>query len=508
VTPTFLALLLSGVLAPAAAAEVRLAGIFGDGMVLQRDLPLPIWGTAAPGEEVTVLLGPRRARAKADAEGRWRALLDPLPAGTGLTLAVEGKGRSTIRDVGVGEVWICSGQSNMEWPVSRSAGADEETARAEDADLRLLVVPHRVAGEPREGSEGLWTSASPKTVPSFSAVALAFGREIRSALGVPVGLIQATWGGTPAEAWTSRGGLEGEGALRPMLERWERTLAEFPEAKKRFDEETALWREASAKARSEGRPEPGAPSPPAGPDHPHRPSGLWNGMIAPLLPFAIRGAIWYQGESNASRAEEYAVLFPALIRDWRRAWGRGDFPFLFVQLANFRPGGAPDGRTWAELRDAQRRTLSLPNTAMAVTIDIGDPADIHPRNKGEVGRRLALAAKARVHGLGGVDSGPFYRSMSVEGDSARLRFDGVGGGLRARGALAGFEIAGEDRRFVPGEARIDGEDVLVRSPEVARPLAVRYAWADDPPVSLFNAEGLPASPFCTDGGSVGAAGAR
>ncbi|MGH7152051.1 MAG: sialate O-acetylesterase, partial [Planctomycetota bacterium] len=402
----------------------------------------------------------------------------------------------------------CSGQSNMEWPADRSAGAEEETTRPADPDLRLLVVPHRVSGEPQQELDARWVGASPNSVPGFSAVALAFGRELRSSLGVPVGLIQATWGGTPAEAWTPRQGLETSEVLRPILERWERSLAEYPEAKRRFEEETARWREASSKAKPEGKPQPRAPSAPAGPDHPHRASGLWNGMVAPLVPFAIRGAIWYQGESNAARAEEYATLFPEMIRRWREAWGGGEFPFLFVQLANFRPGGKADGSTWAELRDAQRRALSLPHTAMAVTIDIGEPGDIHPRNKREVGRRLSLAAKVRVYGLGGTDSGPEYRSASVEGDALRLRFDPASGGLVAKGELLGFEIAGEDRRFVPAQARIDGETVLLRSPEVARPVAARYAWADDPPVSLFNGAGLPASPFRTDDGPWQTPGAR
>jgi sialate O-acetylesterase len=490
--------LLAGLLLAApASADVRLASVFGDGMVLQRGVPVPVWGTADTGEEVRVTLGDRVAQAKADSEGRWKATLEPLEAGRGLELVAAGRNRVAARDVRVGEVWVCSGQSNMEWPVERSAGAEEEVARPADPDLRLLVVPHRVSGEPQREFDARWVETSPRSVPAFSAVALAFGRELRSSLGVPVGLIQSTWGGTPAEAWTPRRGLEADEVLRPILERWEKNLAEYPEAKKRFEEETARWKEASSKAKGEGKPGPRAPAPPPGPDHPHRASGLWNGMIAPLVPFAIRGTIWYQGESNASRAWQYATLFPQMIGEWRQAWAQGEFPFLFVQLANFRPEEKTDGVTWAELREAQRRTLSLPHTAMAVTIDIGESGDIHPRNKKEVGRRLSLAAKARVYGLEGVDSGPLFRSESVEGDALRLHFDHAGG-LVAKGDLVGFEVAGEDRRFHPAQARIDGETVLVTSPEVPRPVAARYAWADDPPVSLFNAAGLPASPFTTN----------
>ncbi len=495
-------------LAAPALADVRLASIFAEGMVLQRGAPIPVWGTADPGEEVTVSIGGRSARANADSGGRWRATLEPLEAGRGLELLAAGWNRLAVRDVRVGEVWVCSGQSNMEWPVNRSAGAEEEAARPADADLRFLVVPHRVSGEPQQEFDARWVEASPTSVPSFSAVALAFGRELRASLGVPVGLVRATWGGTPAEAWTPRQGLETSEVLRPILERWTKNLAEYPEAMKKFEEQTAHWKEASSKAKAEGKAEPRAPSAPPGPEHPHRASGLWNGMVAPLVPFAIRGAIWYQGESNASRAEQYATLFPEMIRRWREAWGQGEFPFLFVQLANFRPGGKADGVTWAELRDAQRRTLTLPHTAMAVTIDIGEPGDIHPRNKTEVGRRLSLAAKARVYGLGAIDSGPLFRSDSVEGDALRLHFDHAKGGLVARGGLAGFEIAGEDRRFVPAQARIDGETVLLRSPEVPRPVAARYAWADDPPVSLFNKAGLPASSFSTKDWPWQTAGAR
>jgi sialate O-acetylesterase len=317
---------------------------------------------------------------------------------------------------------------------------------------------------------------------------------------VPIGLIHTSWGGTPAEAWTSAAALAAEPELAPIGKDWEQKLADYPKSLEKYRNQLDEWHQASLKAETDGKP---APPPPQFPSDPYssswRAAGLYNGMVAPLIPYGIRGAIWYQGESNADRAYQYRKLFPVMIQDWRRAWGQGDFPFLFVQLAGFVQDWSPK-TTWAELREAQLRTLSLPKTGMAVAADIGDPYDIHPKNKQEVGRRLALAAQAIAYGKDVVYSGPVYESKTLEGDKIRLRFKHVTGGLTAKGGkpLKGFEIAGEDRKFVPAQANIEGNTVVVRSDKVPRPVAVRYAWADYPECSLYNRAGLPASPFRTD----------
>lgn len=448
-------------------AAVKLPSIFADHMVLQRDVPITVWGTADPGEAITVKIGDASATGAAGPDGRFAVELRPLPAGGPHTLVVNAV---EVKDVLVGEVWVCSGQSNMEWPVAASKDPEKEIAAADFPRLRHFAVKKAIASEPRADVEGAWAVASPATAGSFTAVGFFFGRELLKDLDVPIGLVHTSWGGTPAEAWTSRETLAADPALKPLLDRWDAAVA--ADAKKG--------------------------------ESPHRASGLFNAMLAPLTRYAIRGAIWYQGESNASRAFQYRTLFPAMIRDWRRSFSRGDFPFLFVQLANFTPAlPDPAESDWAELREAQTMTLALPNTAMAVTIDIGDAKDIHPRNKQEVGRRLALAALAMTYGKKVPFSGPLYQSMAVEGDAIRVRFAHADGGLGARdgGAARGFAIAGPDKKFVwADEAKIDGASVVVRSAKVAQPVAVRYAWANNPEdANLVNAgSGLPASPFRSD----------
>ncbi len=483
-------------------ADVRLPALFSDNMVLQRGVRVPVWGHADPAEPVTVTLGRYRATTMADENGRWLVRLSPLAAGGPYELAISGTNTIVLRNVLVGEVWVCSGQSNMAWPVSRATNAEQEIAQAGYARIRLFQVARAVAETPQDDLTGAWSECSPETVPGFSAVAYYFGREVHNALGVPVGLVHTSWGGTPAEAWTSLPALEAEPALAPLLEHWETVVAGYDDeaAMRRYEAQMARWREADEQARASGEPRPAQPRRPAHPGNsPNRPASLYNAMIAPLVPYAMRGAIWYQGESNAGRAYQYRRLFPTMIRDWRRAWGQGEFPFLFVQLANFQSRGQ-DPRAWAELREAQLMTLSLPNTGMAVTADVGEPLDIHPRYKQEVGRRLALAARAIAYGDELAHSGPIYTSHAVEGDAVRLRFRHTGGGLLAASEpLRGFTVAGNDRRFVWADAGIDGDTVVVRSDAVPRPVAVRYAWADDPgPCDLYNGEGLPASPFRTD----------
>jgi sialate O-acetylesterase len=490
-------------------AEVKLPSLLSDGLVLQQGMKVNIWGTADPGERVSVTLKDQQVSGVADGGGQWKVKLGPLNAGGPFTMTVAGKNTITLHDVLVGEVWVCSGQSNMEMPVGTNPQGwsanvnnyEDEIAHADHPMLRLFTVQKAVAGKPQQDVHGYWAAARPQTVAEFSAVGYFFGRDLLKVLNVPVGIIHSSWGGTPAEAWTSRGTLESDPDFTSILDAGTKLLSPYPKIFQDFEQRLGQWRQDSDKAESDGAPVPPAPTAPDDPRrHPWRPAGLFNAMIMPLTPYAIRGAIWYQGESNADRPAQYRKLFPAMIRDWRRVWEEGDFPFLFVQLANW--GISQPRSNWAELREAQLMTLSLPKTGMAVAIDIGDGSDIHPKNKQDVGYRLALAAQAVAYGRDVMYSGPIYESMAVEGDKIRLRFKCVYGGLVAKNSpsssLSGFEIAGDDHKFVAAEAQIDGNTVVARSEKVPHPVAVRYAWAMNPLCNLYNRSGLPASPFRTD----------
>jgi sialate O-acetylesterase len=531
-----------------APAAVKLPAILGDHMVLQSGAPVPIWGSADPGEAVSVSVNGVTKEATADDTGKWQVVLDPLEPGGPIEIQIAGTNTLTLRDVLVGEVWVCSGQSNMEWSVRNSNNAAEEIAAATDGQIRLFTVNKAVADEPLDDCIGQWVVCSPQTVQNFSAVGYFFGRQLRKDLQVPVGLINTSWGGTPVESWISRQSLAANETVSYMLQRWEEALQKYPQQKKDYETALAAWqkeldaakaeearlREAvergadvdpatDAAAELEGKPadaaddanapkrrtvaeiEKAKPQPPGDPSaSPWAPASLYNGMIAPIVPCAVRGAIWYQGESNAGRAKEYQTLMPMLIEDWRRAWSdeKAAFAFYMVQLANFTAATPqPVESDWAELREAQfLTTQKLEHVGIATAIDIGEANDIHPRNKQEVGRRLALAAEAMTYGMKDVvPSGPVYDGMTVEGSSIRLKFKHIGGGLVQKGdRLAGFQIAGEDRKWVWADAKIDGESVVVSSPDIARPVAVRYAWANNPPSTLYNQAGLPALPFRTD----------
>jgi sialate O-acetylesterase len=495
-----------------ARADVRLPKIIGDHMVLQQGMPAPIWGWADPGEKVTVTLGTCTATATACDRGKWMVKLDAMEAGGPHQVIVQGNNTITLNDVLVGEVWVCSGQSNMQFSVAAARNAEQEIAAANYPKIRLFTVARETADTPQDDCQGSWAACTPETVPGFSAVAYFFGRYLEKELDLPIGLVNTSWGGTPAEAWTSLDAQKDVPELAPTVTRWNQAISQYdPEAaRQRYEKAVQAWKQAAAKAKGEGKPAPRRPRAPQDPARsPHRPANLYNGMIAPLIPLAIRGVIWYQGESNAGRAEQYETLFPDMIRNWRDKWGQGDFPFLFVQLAPYRYGNA-DPRNCAELREAQRLTLeSVPNTGMAVTTDIGNVKDIHPKNKQDVGKRLALWALAKTYGKDMVYSGPLYQSMAVEGDKIRVRFEHVGGGLVANGGpLTDFTIAGKDGEFVPAEATIDGQTVVVHSDQVSAPVAVRFGWRDDAEPNLFNREGLPASPFRTDDFPLVTAGAR
>jgi sialate O-acetylesterase len=474
----------------AAHAEVKLHGLFGDNMVLQRDAAVPVWGWADDGEKVTVEFRNQKVSTTAK-DGKWMVKLKKLKAGGPDELRVNGKSTAiALKNVLVGEVWIASGQSNMEWPMRASFSPDTEIPRTENGMLRLYTVPKLKAEEPRDNVPATWQQCNPSTTPNFSAVAYYFGRDLAKALNVPVGIIHTSWGGSPAEVWMSEDVLTSNPAYKTnIFDAYSAQAARAKEAIAAFEKEQEA---AKAEGKTFNKRRPGMP---------WRPTELYNGMIAPLIPYAIKGAIWYQGESNAGRAHQYRTLFADMIRNWRADWDQGDFPFLLVQLAPFMEiKEQPSESAWAELREAQAlATKKLPKVGMAVITDVGDEKDIHPKKKEPVGARLALAAQKIAYGQDIVYSGPTYKGMKVKDGKAVLSFENVGSGLEARGGeLKGFAIAGADKKFVWAKAEIQGDKVIVSSPEVSEPVAVRYGWADFPVVNLWNKDGLPASPFRTD----------
>jgi sialate O-acetylesterase len=479
-------------------ADVRLPAVFGDHMVLQQGIPVPIWGWADEGERVTVEFRGQKVATRA-VNGQWWVKLKPLRAGGPDAMVVRGHNYLGIQDVLVGEVWVCSGQSNMEWPLRASFAATNDIAQSANPNLRLFSVPKLRALVPTNDVRAAWQLSDPNSTPGFSAVAYYFGRALERDRRVPVGLIHSSWGGSPAEVWMSDGFLRGDPEYKKDI------VDPYRETRRAYEQNLAQWEKERAAAAQAGQKfEKGRSW------EPWRPTELYNGMIAPLIPYALRGAIWYQGESNASRARQYRRLFVEMIANWRRDWGQGDFTFLAVQLAPWDRGkkralaeitASPMESDWAELREAQNlATERLPKVGVAVITDVGDKDDIHPAKKEPVGERLALAARVlayreRVHGLS-----PTCRSVRFQGAKAIVRFNHVGPGLEARGGeLTGFAVAGADRVFAWAKAEVVGKDqVAVCSPEVANPVAVRYGWADYPVVNLWSKDGLPASPFRTD----------
>jgi sialate O-acetylesterase len=482
-------------------AAVKPHALIGDNMVLQQGMKVSIWGTADAGEKVTVRFQEQEA-ATAAKDGKWLVHLENLKPGGPYEMTIAGTNTITLKNILVGEVWICGGQSNMEWSVRMSAEPEKTAADSANPQIRLFTVAKRPASGPLYQVEGKWLECGAKTVMNFSAVGYFFGKDLQKARQVPIGLVQDCWGGTPAEAWTSRSTMEAEPSLKPLVERQDQALAGYPSTLDKYIAALTKYREEIVDANARGHDLPNPPSPPTNPArNPGGPTTLYNGMIAPVVPYAIRGAIWYQGESNANRAYEYRTLIAAMIKNWRGAWGEGEFPFLIVQLAPFmKIAPEPQESAWAELREAQLLTsLHLPNTGLAVITDVGDQADIHPKQKQPVGARLALAARALAYGEKIVYSGPIYHDLRIEGDRAILHFTHQGGGLAAKDrTLTGFAIAGEDRKFVNAQAEIQGDKIAVWSPKVSHPAAVRYGWANYPTGNLFNKEGLPASPFRTD----------
>jgi sialate O-acetylesterase len=634
-------------------AQVRVPSIIGDNMVLQAAMKVRMWGTASPGERVTVRLNSQSSSATADASGHWQTFVGPFKAGGPFDLTIAGTNTLTFKNILIGEVWICSGQSNMEWPLINAKDGAIAVAEANYPEIHLFTVEKNTSATPLDDVKGRWVVTTPDTVGQFSAVGYFFGRELYQRLKTPIGLIHTSWGGTPAESWTSYEALAANPELKPIIDRYQESLRSLPEREKDFARVMAQWEQhniyldpgnkgealgyagdsvnavdwkkmnlpqyfetagldidgavwfrkqieipsswagkdlvlnltpiddydttyfngtriggigretpdsyskprhytvpgrlvdhshiviavrvfdaagnggfagggdmslapagdKTSAIRLEGawdyKVEVGFPSkhpdwgsrPQApGPNNQNSPSVLYNAMLAPLTPYAIRGAIWYQGESNAGRAYQYRTLFPLMIRNWRGAWNEGDFPFYFVQLANWQPRKPePSDSEWAELREAQSMTLREPQTGMAVIIDIGDTNDIHPRNKLDVGHRLAVWALARTYQQAVEYSGPLYDSFSIEGDRIRIHFKHAAGLKTADGqSPKAFAIAGADRKFYWADARIDGETIVASSSKVAKPMAIRYAWADNPEVNLYNGVNLPASPFRTD----------
>jgi sialate O-acetylesterase len=513
-----------------ACAEVRVPAIIGEHMMLQAGSHTPLWGWADPGESIAVTVGGSKAATTAGPDGKWQVVFTDLKAGdTPVRVSIVGRNALTFEDVLIGDVWVCSGQSNMALPVRRILGRDANDPKGlgqvNHPQIRLFKLPKETSLDPLSDCKGSWSPCTPAEAREFSATGYYFGREIHLAGKIPVGLINASRGGSSGQMWTSLEALKSEPGLSDYLKRILAAKADYPQRKEaylkwkqdssKWPETLKRWEAEAAKDLAEGEPAPAKPTKPV--ETMPRPEGmdpwednvmnlptvLFNGMISPILPFGIKGAIWYQGEGNTDEAELYRTLFTAMVRDWRKRWGQGDFPFYVVQLSGFQaPRDQPGESNWAAFREVQSSLQkSVPNSGMAVTIDIGNAQDIHPLSKEEVGRRLSLVALAKTYGKPLEYSGPDYERMEANHGKIRLHFTHAGSGLIAKGGgpLKRFAIAGADRKFFWGDAGIDGATVVVSSPQVPNPVAVRYAWDINPDgCNLFNADGLPASPFRTD----------
>ncbi|MCL2303960.1 MAG: sialate O-acetylesterase [Planctomycetaceae bacterium] len=455
-------------------ADVKLPALIGENMVLQRDLANTLWGWADAGEKITVEFNGQTKTTKTDDTGKWSLKLDPVPHGGPFEMKITGKNTIELGNILVGDVWVCSGQSNMQWTVKDSNDPENEIANANYPNIRLITVPRASSSTPKDDFDGKWVECSPETIPGFTAVGYYFGREIHQRTNIPIGLLHSSWGGSSCETWINPDVVSQYKGYEEIMKRKAAAEVQKPEG---GDNQNAGY--------------------------------LYNAMIVPIKNYGIKGAIWYQGETNAKRAYQYRTLFPLMIQNWREEWGQGDFPFYFVQLANFKAvKEEPSESDWAELREAQSMTAqSLRNTGQAVIIDLGEAKDIHPRNKQDVGLRLALLSFAQdvqtevlVKALL-PSEGPRFRSLKIEGNKAIISYEGGSQrGLKTKdgGAVKGFAMAGADRKFYWADAKIEGENVVLTCPEVPHPVAVRYAWADNPVCNLYNEAGLPACPFRTD----------
>ena len=498
-------------------ATVQPASVFSNSMVLQRNNKVPVWGRADAGEKITVMLNGRTATTTADVNGRWKVLLPKFSAGGPYTMTISGVNTITLQDVYIGEVWLCSGQSNMDMTVAREdrywcgvVNEKEEVSNANYPLIRVFDTDFTPAAKPQNDVVGKWEVVSPLTVGHLSAAAYFFARDLQQKIKVPIGLITTSFGASTAEAWIREEPFLEDTTLKNLLGSFQTKLANYAAdtaAQNKYRIDHDKWKIIAAQAKAAGKDEVRAPKNPDPVRDQHNATVLWNGMVQPLVPYAIRGVLWYQGESNSPTASIYRHIMETLIIDWRKQWGQGNFPFIYVQLANI--GKTYDslparGGSEAIKREAQLQNLSVPNTAMVVAIDNADPDNmnnVHPKNKQEIGRRLALAAEAIAYeNKNIVYSGPVYYKSEVKGNAIQLHFKHTGSGLTAKGGeLKGFAIAGEDKKFVWATASIEGNTVVVSSPQIAKPVAVRYGWGNNPVTSLYNKEDLPASPFRTDG---------
>ena len=480
-------------------AAIKLPAIISNNMVLQQKSKAALWGWANVGEKVAITTSwnNKTINVTTDASGKWLSYVNTTKAGGPYTITFRGTNQIKVDNILLGEVWLASGQSNMEFFVGKMDNPSytgvinyqQEIKEANFPNIRMIDVANKVADEPQTDFVGAWKVCSPQTVDTFSAVAYYFAKEIHQATGFPVGIINSTWGGTPAESWTKKEVLENDDELKPILTRYVEQVKNFPKASEEYKVAHERWKQDTSKNKA------AAPAQPIGPTHHKSPYKLYNGMIAPLIPYTLRGVIWYQGESNAERAYQYRKLFPALIRSWRGDFNNANLPFYFVQISPHRSQNP-------EIREAQLYTYqTVPHTGIVVTTDNGDSLDIHPRNKKLVGQRLSLWALHNEYGKKDIIySGPLYKSMKVDGDKIRIQFNFTGGGLISKDGeeLKEFTIAGEDQNFVPAKAKIGGDEVVVSSTQVKKPVAVRFAWRNIPGPNLYNKAGLPASPFRTD----------
>ena len=473
-------------------ADVKLPSLIGDHMLLQRDVPVRIFGHASPGEGVRVAFRGQAVQTTTDPLGRWELWLAPLKPGAAEEMTIRGNNTLKVADVLVGDIWLGSGQSNMQWAVHQTNNAGQEISAANFPEIRLFYVPRKPSNVPVEDVEAKWVVCTPENVKDFSAVLYYFGRQLHQDIKAPMGLIHTSWGGTPIASWISGPALSASPRLAPFLTYWEDAIAKYPDNFIRYEQSLKKWQEGGSK----GSP----PGLPLGPGNPHEPTSLYNGMIAPLAKYTIKGAIWYQGETEAGRGQGhiYGDALMTLVHDWRRTFAQGDFPVFFVQLANF--GDAAKNGHWMKVQEGQVKATALRGTGVAVINDIGEPTDIHPKNKQDVARRLALLARhVAYHQDGFTWSSPIYRQSTREGNAMRVWFDHADG-LKARdnGPLKGFTIAGPDGTYIPADAKIDGATVIVSSATVPDPHAVRYAWDYNPDANLINGAGLPASLFRSD----------
>lgn len=488
-------------------AEVSVSNLFSDHMVVQQGKPVVVWGKETAEASVKVSMAGHSAVATSGADGRWTVKLPALKANSGPhQITIQGSTTVTIKDVLVGEVWVCSGQSNMQWAVASANDPQLEALTAKFPRLRLITIPQIGTQEAQDNFEGKWEAVTPQSVLQFSAVGYFFGRQLHQTLDVPVGLIDNAWGGSACEAWIPRDVLQKNGHVE-LLAHWDKLANDYDAAaiETNFQKAVENWKKRSASAKAAGKPNPPYPRRPRNPlTGQHRPANLYQGVLNPIIGYPIQGAIWYQGEANATRAKQYQDLFPLMIQTWREAWGQGDFSFYWVSLADFKDEvSEPSDADWAELREAQTMTMSkLPRTGEVIITDLGEAHDIHPRNKQDVAKRLARWALAQNYGYTElVHRSPIYKSHKVNGNRVMIHFDHVGRGLDTHDVrqVLGFTLAGADKKFHPAQARIVGQaQVEVWSDEVSEPVAVRYAWANNPICNLQNRSHLPATPFRTD----------